>query len=148
MKFIPLVTLIISFCSISLYAGQQQLKKGSVVVAVESLRSDSGTVRVSLYSSKEGFPMKSEKALQTVVASIKEGRARAAFHDMPYGTYAAAVLHDENGNGRMDFSWMMFPREGFGASNIKEKRMLPPPFGDSKFLLDSEQRMLKVVVHY
>lgn len=148
MKFIPLITLIISFSSISLYAGEQQFQTGNIIVAVEALRNDSGTVRVSLYNSKEGFPIKAEKAFQTVVAAIEEGRARVAFHDVPYGEYAAAVLHDENGNGRMDFSWMMFPKEGFGASNITEKRFLPPPFSDAKFLLNSEERILKVVIHY
>ncbi len=148
MKFISLITLIISFCSISVYSGQQQFQTGKIIVAVEALKNDSGAVRVSLYNSTEGFPTKSKKALQTVVADIEKGRARATFKDIPYGEYAVAVLHDENKNGKMDLNWMMLPKEGFGASNVIQKRFIPPSFNDAKFVLHSEERILKVHIHY
>ena len=148
MKFIPLITLIISFCSIFVYAGQKQFQTGKIIVAVEALRNDSGAVRISLYNSKEGFPTKPEKALQTIVTDIEKGRARATFEDISYSEYAAAVLHDENGNGKMDFRWLMLPAEGFGASNILEKRTIPPAFKDAKFVLNSEEIKMKIRIHY
>jgi len=77
----------------------------------------------------------------------KEG-ARARFSDIPYGEYAAAVLHDENENGRMDLNWMMIPEEGFGASNIVKKRTMPPAFNDAKFIFHSEERIVKIQIHY
>ena len=132
----------------SLYAGQQEFQTGSIVVEVEALRNYSGSVRVSLYDSKEGFPTKPEKAFRTVVRDIEKGMVRVTFVDIPYGEYAAAALHDENKNGRMDLNWIMLPKEGFGASNIMQKRFMPPAFNDAKFVLDSEETELKIRVHY
>ena len=48
------------------------------------------------------------------------------FTDVPPGTYAIALLHDENGNGRAD-RVLMVPREGFGFSRNAPVRMGPPP---------------------
>ncbi|MDT8318599.1 MAG: DUF2141 domain-containing protein [bacterium] len=115
---------------------------------MSALKSHSGLARVSLYSSDDGFPIKPEKAFKTIVIDLEKEGASARFSDIPYGEYAAAVLHDENKNGSMDLSWMMLPLEGFGASNVMEKRSIPPSFNDAKFLLNSEERILKVCIHY
>lgn len=48
------------------------------------------------------------------------------------GTYALAVIHDENGNGRLD-KLMAIPREGFGFSRNPRIRMGPPRFEEVRF---------------
>ncbi len=135
------------FCAISAGA-QQQMQRGKIIVEINNLKNYSGSARVSLYNSSDGFPIKSEKAFKTVIINLEKDGAVARFMDIPYGEYAAAALHDENINGRMDLSWMMIPKEGFGASNIMEKRIIPPGFNDAKFLFHSEKIILKVHMHY
>lgn len=54
------------------------------------------------------------------------------FTDVPPGTYAIALLHDENGNGRAD-RVLMVPREGFGFSRNAPVRMGPPSFDSAAF---------------
>ena len=39
------------------------------------------------------------------------------FNDIPPGTYAIAVFHDENANGKLDKNFLGIPCEGYGASN-------------------------------
>ena len=51
---------------------------------------------------------------------------------MAPGTYALAVIHDENGNGRLD-KFMAIPREGFGFSRNPAIRMGPPRFEEVRF---------------
>lgn len=147
MKFRFYISLILFFYAISA-AAQPQVQTGEIIVDVSTLKNYSGLARVCLYSSNDGFPMKSEKAFKTIVINLEKDGARARFVDIPYGEYAAAVLHDENKNGKMDLSWMMLPKEGFGASNIMEKRIIPPGFNDAKFLFHSEKIILKVHIHY
>ena len=124
------------------------MQRGEIIVDINNLKNYSGLARVCLYSSNDGFPMKSEKAFKTIVINLEKDGARARFVDIPYGEYAAAVFHDENKNGKMDLNWMMLPEEGFGASNVMKKRFMPPGFKDAKFVLDSEETELKIRVHY
>lgn len=48
------------------------------------------------------------------------------------GVYALALIHDENGNGRLD-KFMAIPREGFGFSRNPRIRMGPPSFDEVRF---------------
>jgi len=50
------------------------------------------------------------------------------FRNVAPGTYAIALLHDENGNGRADRALSMIPREGFGFSRDAPVRFGPPSF--------------------
>ena len=59
------------------------------------------------------------------------------FTDVEHGRYAIAVLHDENGNGRIDKA-LMIPREGFGFSRDPALRMGPPPFAAAAFEVDAD----------
>ena len=38
--------------------------------------------------------------------------AQVTFKDLPQGSYAVSVLHDENGNGKMDKNFVGMPKEG------------------------------------
>ena len=49
------------------------------------------------------------------------------FTDLPSGTYALALIHDENGNGRLD-TMFGIPREGFGFSRNPVIRFGAPSF--------------------
>lgn len=141
------ISLILFFSSTTVY-GQRQMQLGVIIVEMSTLKNHTGLARVSLYNSNDGFPIKSKKAFKSIVIDLEKGDTKAIFSDIPYGEYAVAVLHDENKNGRMDFSWMMYPEEGFGASNMMEKQFIPPAFKDAKFAFNSEERTLKVLMHY
>lgn len=48
------------------------------------------------------------------------------------GTWALSVIHDENGNGRLD-RFLAVPREGFGFSRNPRIRFGPPRFEEVRF---------------
>ena len=39
------------------------------------------------------------------------------FKDLPPGTYAVQVMHDENENNKLDTNFLGIPTEGYGFSN-------------------------------
>jgi len=49
------------------------------------------------------------------------------------GTYAIALLHDENENDRIDRLLGLVPREGFGFSRDARVSFGPPHFEDAAF---------------
>ena len=56
-------------------------------------------------------------------------------HDIPPGTYAAQVFHDENDDHEVDRSWLGIPNEGVGFSNDPSFTFGPPDFGEAAFRL-------------
>lgn len=60
--------------------------------------------------------------------TVPTGHASSlVFNDLPSGTYALALIHDENGNGKLD-TMMGIPKEGFGFSKNPAIRFGPPSF--------------------
>ena len=119
----------------ALIAGSVSAQKtpGVLRVKAEGLRSDRGQVICELYSSAEGFPAKPEKAVAKVSAAIHQGQASCEFAGLAAGTYAVALIHDENGNGRLDTNFLGIPREGVGATNNARSRFGPPKFDEAAF---------------
>ena len=64
--------------------------------------------------------------------------ATLVFSGLPSGTYALALIHDENGNGKLD-TMMGIPREGFGFSNNPAIRFGPPSFKSAGVAIVSGQ---------
>jgi uncharacterized protein (DUF2141 family) len=94
---------------------------------VTGLRNQRGIVQVCVTASKRHFPNCSADS-HAFKASV--GAARAAVIQIPAvpaGRYAIALLHDENGNGRMDMA-VAIPREGYGFSRDAPVRFGPPSF--------------------
>ena len=72
----------------------------------------------------------------------------AVFEGIPRGTYAVSVLHDENGNGRLDSNVFRIPTEGYGASRDARGTLGPPSFDDAKVPVVEEAVTVEVPVHY
>ena len=123
-------------------------KAGSIHVRVTGLRSSGGRVLVSLFDSAEGFPNAVEKAFRYARVDPEEGECAVVLENVPRGNYAVAVLHDENGNDRMDTGRWGLPAEGYGVSLNPQPRMGPPRYEDARFSLDSDLVELEIEMRY
>jgi len=103
-------------------------------IQVQGLRNMRGAVRLCLTRNPAYFPdcNRDPAAVKRSVNAGQAGSIRLA--GMAPGVYALAVIHDENGNGRLD-KFMGVPREGFGFSRNPSIRMGPPRFEDVRFEL-------------
>jgi uncharacterized protein (DUF2141 family) len=106
----------------------------SLTVRIQGLKNDRGQVAVALFARAEGFP-RSERAFRGQLARIEGGRALVSFRSLRPGTYAVAVLHDENQNNKMDFNFLGMPLEGYGFSNDASALFGPPSFQRASFRL-------------
>jgi uncharacterized protein (DUF2141 family) len=118
----------------------------TLVVHVSVLRSQAGALVCRLFASGEGFPGKpTYKAVQRV--SIQGKQASCEFLGVSPGTYAVAVFHDENGNGKLDTNFLGIPSEGVGVSNNKRPLVGPPSWSDARFRLEHDGS-ISVTLHY
>ena len=121
---------------------------GSITVHITGLRNLNGMVGASLYASKKGFPDTPERSYATLVKKITATEDTFVFENVPYGTYAISVLHDENGNGKMDKNFFGLPTEGCGISTNPKIGMGGPKYNDSVFTLNSKQLEMTIDVRY
>lgn len=121
---------------------------GSITIEITKLKSSKGFVLVSLYNTKESFPEKAEKAVAKGKAAIVNGKAIISFKDLPYGKYAAAILHDANDNIKMDFNILGIPKEGYGFSNDAKGFAGPPSFEKAAFELNHPQKKIVITTTY
>tara|TARA_A100001391_G_scaffold273_1_gene566 strand:- start:6614 stop:7075 length:462 start_codon:yes stop_codon:yes gene_type:complete len=120
----------------------------TVDVTVTGLRNTKGRVIACMTSDERRFPR-----CRDVEGSYKANAAAADemvlhFTGVIPGTYAIALLHDENENGRADRALSMIPREGFGFSRDAPVRMGPPDFEDAAFPVGSESLNQTIRMRY
>ena len=119
----------------------------SLRVEVSSFRNAKGTLNCRLFTEAASFP--DGDGARTVRAAISGAQATCVFDDLPTGIYAVAVVHDENGNGRLDKNFLGLPTEGYGVSNNRTYAASSPKWDESRFNVSSrEPVVLRVSLRY
>jgi len=122
--------------------------ENQIHVYVAGLRNDNGKALCALFSSAADFPKKAEKAIAHSAAAISNQHAVCDFSGVAPGTYAVAVFHDENSNGKLDTNFLGIPREGVGASNDAQGHFGPPKFDAAAFHFSGGQLDLRITIKY
>lgn len=118
-------------------------------VKILNIRNSTGTVACALYESADGFPNEFlSMATNVMIIKVRKSQARCDFEDIPPGTYAMAVVHDENMNGKLDTSWLGIPTEGYGFSNDAKGILGAPSFSAASFTYDGQNLDLTMSLHY
>ena len=108
-------------------------------IEVNGFKNNDGKAKINLYNTQESFMKKGIKSVRTV---LKNNKTYAVFTDLPKGTYAVSMFHDENSNGKIDSNFMGIPTEGYGTSNDAKGFMGPPKYEDAKFELVADRKMV------
>ena len=118
-------------------------------VKVLNIKNSVGNVACALFESPAGFPVEFLRYATNIMAiKIRDAQARFCFLDIPPGTYALAVIHDENMNGKLDTNWLGVPKEGYGFSNDAKAVLSAPSFSAATFIYDGETLELTITLHY
>lgn len=121
---------------------------GNIHVTITSLKSTQGSLLVCLYKTSEGFPADPKKAWKTAKVAVSGTSVDYRFFDIPFGSYAIALAHDENGNDKVDTNFMGIPKEGIGMSNNARGSFGPPKFADAKFEHVKGETQMVIKVSY
>lgn len=115
-------------------------------VGIGKLRSDKGMIRVCLTADPENFPACIDDA-RALSRSVPAATRDIAFEGLAPGTYAVAVIHDENGNNKLDTT-LGIPREGFGFSRNPAIGFGPPKFAAARFALTDAGATQDIRIRY
>ena len=118
----------------------------SLALDVARLRSTHGMIRICLTTVPKNFPACGNGAL-AVTRSVPATGHAISYEGLPYGNYAIAVIHDENGNGKLD-TFAGIPREGFGFSRNPVITFGPPSFSAAHFTLATDADAQQVNMRY
>lgn len=107
---------------------------GDLQVQLSGLRNAKGVVHLCLTSSARRF-LHCKEDRSAIARTIPAGQAaRLDLGPVKPGTYALLIVHDENGNGKLDMM-MGIPREGFGFSNNPAMRPRAPKWEEIHFTM-------------
>lgn len=142
------LSIILIFGMVSICIGQNTNEKGELTVKLIGFRNDIGQTCVQLYNNPKGFPGKYANAFRIIRSKIKNDQATIEFQELPYGSYAVSVLHDEDMNNKLELSFLGIPKEGCAVSNNPKIFFGPPSFEDSKFEIQSDTKTIEIRLKY
>lgn len=118
-------------------------------VKILDIKNSTGTVACALFAAPEGFPTEFLRhATRIMMMKIQDTQGRCDFLDIEPGTYALAIIHDENMNGKMDTNWLGVPEEGYGFSAGAKVSMSAPTFEEASFPHDGKDLHLTISLSY
>ena len=117
-----------------------------LTIAVGPVRGSGGEIRLALYEREEGF-RKEDQARQLLPVPAKAGTVEGTFRGLPPGRYAVIAYHDENGDGKLNLRFGMFPKEGYGLSN-NPKLSGPPRFREAALDLPEAGARIDIQLKY
>jgi uncharacterized protein (DUF2141 family) len=118
------------------------------MVEIEGLQDQRGQICLSLFSSGQGFPNSSDRALEAICIPATAEPLVATFDNLAAGTYAVAVIHDANRDGRLNCNFLGIPQEGLGFSRNPKILFGPPRFRDSAIAVNAPNTKICIQVQY
>jgi uncharacterized protein (DUF2141 family) len=115
-------------------------------VTLTQLRSTKGMIRLCVTANPKSFPGCAKDA-SAITRSVPAGEHVIRIEGLAPGTYALSVIHDENGNGKLD-TFAGIPREGFGFSRNPGLGFGPPRFASAQFALEGGADRQQVRMRY
>ncbi len=111
--------------------------KPGIDVSLTGLRNSKGQVLVCLTTNAKAFPDCSKDKASVKMAVKAADAAHFKVAAPAAGTYAIAVVHDENSNNKMDLA-IFLPKEGFGFSRNPTITVGAPSFKSASFVVSGD----------
>lgn len=127
------LTIFIALISIIGY-GQDSTGQ-DIIVKISNFDSDDGKAIIGLYDSEAKWL---SKTIDGKVSKIENETCEVVFENVPKGTYAISLFHDENDNDKLDTNFLGIPKEDTGSSNNAPARFGPPKWSAAKFEVANE----------
>ena len=122
--------------------------KTSLSIEVNGLQNHKGQLLVAFFNNSNGFPNQSEKAFLRKVVPINKENNKIVFNNLPKGAYAISIVHDENMNGKIDYTFIKVPKEGYGFSNIQKPGLFIPAYSKSRINLLKKNHSVSIPLYY
>jgi uncharacterized protein (DUF2141 family) len=125
------------FFSLFIFLLMPTLKAQALLqVTLNNIKSAKGKVLLALFNSEKGFPENSKNAFLLREMPAAKGSVKVNFENIPAGTYAIAVFHDVNLDGKLNTNLLGIPKEDYGFSNKARPGFRAPTFQEAAFKIN------------
>ncbi|MDM9383427.1 DUF2141 domain-containing protein [Chlorogloeopsis sp. ULAP01] len=113
----------------------------TLTVVVKGIKHQKGQICIRVFSSEKGFPLGSSGEVKSGCTQIAGNYVKKQFTGLKPGTYAVAVVDDQNGDYKLDRDFLGIPKEGFGISKNPTVSLITgtPKFSDASFSLQKNK---------
>lgn len=111
-SYLLLATLLSFSCANTVHAEPTT----TLTVVVNGIRNKTGEICFRVYDSEKGFPMSNSSEVKSGCTKITGKSVKKVFSGVKPGTYAVAVVDDQNGDKKLNKDFFGIPQEGFGIS--------------------------------
>lgn len=109
----------------------------TLTVTIENTETADGLLMLRILQGEDEFGGERE-AITSIQQRAIEGSMTFSVSNLPDGEYAIQVMHDRNGNGKLDTNFVGIPNEPWAFSNNATGNMGPPKWAGVKFFLSNE----------
>jgi len=120
----------------------------TITVDIAKLRNSDGMAQVTLYDKEDEFLSEDSETARIVRVEIEGDKSSCQFSGVKPGKYAVALMHDEDGDGKMKKSLIGLPKEGIGMSNDAKPKFGPPKWEDAVFEVGEEDVSITISMLY
>ncbi len=117
---------------------------GTIMVKIDGISSDEGTLVIGLFDNKDDFNISPIKYFREAAQGRRS--VEVVFRGIPYNFYAISVYQDLNDNGKLDKNFIGIPTEPYGFSN-NPRIVTGPSFEKSLFELKKEEISMTINLH-
>lgn len=113
----------------------------TLTIVVSNITTPGGTLSAALFSPQDDFP---DGQTPTAFISRTHGSAVVdtfVFTNVAPGSYAVAVQHDLNNNGKLDRNMVGMPKEPWGISRDVRHSFRPPRFDEAAIDVSADTRI-------
>lgn len=130
--------LIATLLTISFSEVAQAESTKSLTVVVNGIRNQTGEICMRVYNSEKEFPDNAKSEVKSGCTKITGNSIQEVFSGLKPGTYAVAVVDDQNGDHKLNKDFFGIPKEGFGISQNPTVSISTgtPKFKNSSFKVD------------
>ncbi|MBN3899346.1 MAG: DUF2141 domain-containing protein [Nostoc sp. NOS(2021)] len=120
-----------------------------LTVVVNGIHHQKGEICFRVYPSERGFPMSSNSEDQSGCVKITGSSVTKEFFGLKPGTYAVAVVDDQNGDRKLNKDFFGIPKEGFGISKNPTVSIQTgtPKFRDASFVVN-KNTTVNIIMKY
>lgn len=113
-----------------------------IYVEVTNILNQNGKLAIGLYNKNDDTFANMTKYYKGANLDIDDTKVIYEFKNIPNGTYAISVIHDENDNKKLDKNFLGIPTEGYGFSNNIRPAFRGANFDESKFVLNIDKSIV------
>jgi len=112
----------------------------SLTLNVSNIKSVKGHIVVGVFNTDKNF-LEKGSSLTNYIIEVKKHTASIEITNLPKGTYAISLFHDENLDEECNRNFFGIPKEAFGFSNNVKPKLSAPSFNDCKFALSNNMTL-------